>query len=399
MTTSDDMREVKELLDDGLISQHDYDEEKRRFLRAREKSRELHIEFQKRELEVREEALRRDLALKEASLKRQFLAKECADVLERAIVSLSSKDKDKLRSRLLSLSGIAHAPEERQTPPAKRQRGNAQLQPRTPPQSAAPVESESVEAEALARPNPQPSGQIRAAKSTAGTGVYAGKLTTSQLQQLIKAHPGAALSESWLSNAAKSASCKTRVSILICAAASRGYLKVLKEMQRLHRVSKWPQYACFFAAEGGHLETLKWLRSEGASWNTATCRVAAERAHIRVLKWMRGLKAPHSAPCPWDKWTTAEAAKRGDIEMLEWCIENGCPWSVESCHQAAHGGHLECLKLLRESGCPWDKWVTYYAAKGGHVAMLRWAADNGCPWGEWTSAPECLQSLKKLGLL
>ena len=57
MTTSDDMREVKELLDDGLISQHDYDEEKGRFLRAREKSRELHIEFQKRELEVREEAL------------------------------------------------------------------------------------------------------------------------------------------------------------------------------------------------------------------------------------------------------------------------------------------------------------------------------------------------------
>jgi len=59
------------------------------------------------------------------------------------------------------------------------------------------------------------------------------------------------------------------------------------------------------AAEGGHLESLKWLREEGchsffSEWNTTVCEGAASGGHIDVLKWGRetGCEWNHKYPQP-----------------------------------------------------------------------------------------------------
>ena len=50
----------------------------------------------------------------------------------------------------------------------------------------------------------------------------------------------------------------------------------------------------------------------------------------------------------------ANAAEGGHLECLKYAHENGCPWDEWTCSMAAFNGHLECLKYAHENGCPWD---------------------------------------------
>jgi len=112
---------------------------------------------------------------------------------------------------------------------------------------------------------------------------------------------------------------------------------------------------------------------------------------------------------PVGRETCANAAEGGHLEVLKWARENGCPWDERTCANAAEGGHLEVLKWARENGCPWDEGrartrrgrpprgaevgarerlpvgrgrTCANAAKGGHLEVLKWARENGCPWDE-----------------
>ena len=58
--------------------------------------------------------------------------------------------------------------------------------------------------------------------------------------------------------------------------------------------------------------------------------------------------------------------------------DNGCPWDRWTCANAAGGGHLEVLKWARANNCPWDKWTCTSATDRGHLDVLQWARDNGC---------------------
>ena len=71
---------------------------------------------------------------------------------------------------------------------------------------------------------------------------------------------------------------------------------------------------CAFAAYGGHLETLKWLRENGCRWNEWTCAYAAKGGHLELLKWAR------ANDCPWDESTCANAAEGGHLEVLKWAV-------------------------------------------------------------------------------
>ena len=46
----------------------------------------------------------------------------------------------------------------------------------------------------------------------------------------------------------------------------------------------WNEYTCELAAEGGHLEVLKWARSKGCPWDEDVCAFAAEEGHMEV-RW------------------------------------------------------------------------------------------------------------------
>jgi hypothetical protein len=46
------------------------------------------------------------------------------------------------------------------------------------------------------------------------------------------------------------------------------------------------------------------------------------------------------------------AAQGGRLEVLQWLRANGAPWDSRTCAYAARGGHLDMLKWLRANGCP-----------------------------------------------
>ena len=79
------------------------------------------------------------------------------------------------------------------------------------------------------------------------------------------------------------------------------------------------------------------------------------------------------------------AASFGHLELVKWlCGEGGFAMDKVVMEDAARSGNLEILQWLRSKGCAWDRWTCLNAVSKGHVEVLRWARENGCPWAAWT---------------
>ena len=173
-------------------------------------------------------------------------------------------------------------------------------------------------------------------------------------------------------------------------AAAGGHLNVLRFLRAQDPPCPWGWLTCAWAAKGGHLDILKWARSQDppCPWNEWSCANAARRGHLDVLKWLRRV----DPPCPWDERTCQKAAKGGHLEVLKWARSEDlpCPWNSETCAEAAAKGRMEVLKWLRRQDppCPWNSETCTRAAKGGHLEILKWARseDPPCPWDVWTCA-------------
>ena len=48
----------------------------------------------------------------------------------------------------------------------------------------------------------------------------------------------------------------------------------------------WDEWACWYAAIGGHLVVLTWLREQGCRWDESACVRAAGGGHLPVLQWL-----------------------------------------------------------------------------------------------------------------
>ncbi len=137
--------------------------------------------------------------------------------------------------------------------------------------------------------------------------------------------------------------------------------------------------ACMYAASGGHLDTIKWLKSKDKGgcelWKAA--RMAAMGNHFDVLRWI-----VEQYPCVSESADTGvctAAAARGDIHMLTWAHAKGLPWDAETCRSAAHHGQTKTLQWLRQQGCPWDSNTPKAAASMGHFRAFTWSVTHGCP--------------------
>ena len=162
---------------------------------------------------------------------------------------------------------------------------------------------------------------------------------------------------------------------ILNVAAYHGYLQVFEKswsqgpQEKLSKL--WDEKTCGWAAEGGHLEVIKWLRAKGCPWGTLTSSWAAYGGHLEVLQWMQG----QDPPCPWNSMVCYHAASAGQLEVLRWLRSQGCLWDEEVPCAAAEGGQLKVLKWLIKEGCPLDKvQCRQAAAEGGERAreVLEW---------------------------
>ncbi|GFH48894.1 hypothetical protein CTEN210_05370 [Chaetoceros tenuissimus] len=177
-------------------------------------------------------------------------------------------------------------------------------------------------------------------------------------------------------------------------ASLQGNLEVLERCHRNNfQCESWAlNYAIMNKDKERALETLKWLRRHGCPWDEESqfCEQAARNNNLEALKWAR------SEGCPWDEDTLVEAARIGNIAMLEYCLQNKCPLDAKTCSWAMfnedHHTALEVLKTLRKYYCPWGysweyryslvKSTCYEAIRSGNYEAMFWAKRNGCPWTE-----------------
>ena len=107
-------------------------------------------------------------------------------------------------------------------------------------------------------------------------------------------------------------------------------------------------------------EHKSWLSD---SWSERSfCNRVVLTNKLELLKWAREEKK-----CKWghwDRWTIRTAAKKGNLEMVKYCVANECPVDEWTCKCAARYGHLECLKYLHEEAkAPWDSHTAEWAAQ------------------------------------
>jgi len=72
---------------------------------------------------------------------------------------------------------------------------------------------------------------------------------------------------------------------------------LLQELNTVRQSEDWKRCCCAFAARGGHVNVLEWLRSFDSSYafDWVVCLFAAQHRHLDTLKWLRA----QSPPCPW----------------------------------------------------------------------------------------------------
>ena len=130
------------------------------------------------------------------------------------------------------------------------------------------------------------------------------------------------------------------------------------------------------AAGQGNLEMVKYCVANKCPMNEYACARAADGGHLEVLKYLR-----EEVKAPWDSWTAKWAAQSGHLHILEYLVEREYDeYGVLACAWATMNGHLDCLKYLHETAkAPWDEHAVRYAHRDNHPECVQYLLDNNCP--------------------
>ena len=145
--------------------------------------------------------------------------------------------------------------------------------------------------------------------------------------------------------------------------ASRGVGTWRSRGGRRNEDARGTSVTCAYAAAGGHLEMLQWLRANGCPWDEGLAPMPRAAATWRCLQWARAngcsvgrvdLRPSRERRPPGgaavgarerllrgDEATCADAARGGHLEVLQWARANGAR-GTRGLARAADGGHLEC---------------------------------------------------------
>lgn len=170
-----------------------------------------------------------------------------------------------------------------------------------------------------------------------------------------------------------------------CAAAQYGHLHVLEYLLNTDRLLH--PNPIKYAARGGQLQCMKYLRSKGCKWDADVALEYAVPAHFVVLS-----KEPHIEP--WTDDFTLGSPAGGYLDCLRYAVDNGCsiqsrnglinsfaPYGRQAANRAVAYGLLDCLIILHEKGALFDSQCTFIAASRGRLDCLMYLHANGCAWG------------------
>ncbi len=152
----------------------------------------------------------------------------------------------------------------------------------------------------------------------------------------------------------------------VCRAAAKyGHIHILEWVYQRDKKS-FPSDITESAAEGGKLETLKWLLGKNYEITAECIKEAAKHGHLNILQYIDDQDYLFLDDI------TYYAAKSGSVEMMKWLHSKGLAFEDRLCSKAAKNGHLELLQYLYNNGCTWHSYICVHAVKGYNLNMLKW---------------------------
>jgi hypothetical protein len=148
-------------------------------------------------------------------------------------------------------------------------------------------------------------------------------------------------------------------------AAAAGGFETLRWLRTQHPPAPYDESVLQAAAAAGNLQIVQWLRAQASPcpWDEGVLQLAAQRGQLEVINWCRAHR------CPWSSDVTYWAAYGGQLATLEYLRNPAqgepCQWSEEACNAAAKGGYVRVLQWMRSQSppCPWDLEKVRYIAQ------------------------------------
>lgn len=84
----------------------------------------------------------------------------------------------------------------------------------------------------------------------------------------------------------------------------------------------WQVSSVDIAIRREHIHILEWLRCNNYISKKHTCKMAAKIGSVRVLQWAHKRYG-------WDESTTLAAAEYGNLDCLQYALQNGCPYDED----------------------------------------------------------------------
>lgn len=185
----------------------------------------------------------------------------------------------------------------------------------------------------------------------------------------------------WFSNEAKVSWDQRTDEYMMTQAAIQGKIDAMEWLKT--RNSSFSNSIDFEAAAAGQMASLEWLsKQSGFKWHGNVCGVAAGRGDLKMLKFLRGQGAE------FNDFTSKNAAKGGNVEVLQFCLDGGCPFNNEECcAEAVKFGKLDALKWMKEN-LKGVEFVGNFGTKitiaaleaGNNMDLLQWLKDIKCPF-------------------
>jgi len=152
-------------------------------------------------------------------------------------------------------------------------------------------------------------------------------------------------------------------------------LELLK-WAREEKKCEWDEETINEAAKQGNLEMVKYCVANECPINMNACAYAAQGGHLEVLKYLH-----EEVKAPWTSGTASFAAESAQLHILEYLVERKYDeFDEEACACAAMNGHLDCLKYLHETAkAPWDEEAVREAHDNEHTECVQYLLDNNCP--------------------
>ena len=158
--------------------------------------------------------------------------------------------------------------------------------------------------------------------------------------------------------------------------SSRANKLELLKWAREEKKCEWDRRTITPAARQGNLEMVKFCVANECPIDAHACAFAASGGQLEVLKYLR-----EEAEAPWDYDSANWAARNGRLHILEYLVERKYDeYEARACWEAAKSGHLDCLRYLHETAkAPWDYLAVEEACKNYHIGCLEYLLDNKCP--------------------